>query len=79
MKNKYDTFSKEELTNQLEILLKDFQDKKFKSVFGKISNPKEIPEIRKNIARVKTVIRQYEIAEKSGIKKETKKEMKKVK
>ena len=75
MKNKYDTFSKEELTNQLEILLKDFQDKKFKSVFGKISNPKEIPEIRKNIARVKTVIRQYEIAGK----KEIKKEMKKVK
>lgn len=48
-----------ELKNNLFLL-------RFQNAIGQLSNPKKITETRKDIARVKTAIRQRELASKKG-------------
>ena len=51
-----------ELTQKLEDLKVEFFNLRFQKATGQLANPKEITEIKKDIARVKTIICEREHA-----------------
>jgi len=63
MKNKFKTMTLQELTVKLEDLKKEFFDLRFQMVIGHVENPLQKRNIRKDIARVNTMIRAHELAE----------------
>ena len=50
-----------ELNLELSKLVKEFKDLKFKKVTGVIENPLKLRTIRKDIARIKTLLHENEI------------------
>lgn len=55
-----------DMTNdELNIKLKDMKEElfnlRFQAATGQLENPLRIPEVRKNIARIKTILREREI------------------
>lgn len=63
MKNKFKTMTLQELTVKLEDLKKEFFDLRFQMVIGHVENPLQKRNLRKDIARVNTMIRAHELAE----------------
>lgn len=63
MKNKFKTMTLQELTVKLDELKKEFFDLRFQMVIGHVENPLQKRNIRKDIARVNTMIRAHELAE----------------
>ena len=56
MKNSYKELTHEELLAKYEELKKKYMDLRFKTVLGHLENPVEKRTIRRQIARVKTLI-----------------------
>ena len=52
-----------ELVNQLKDLKTEFFNLRFQHATGQLSNTKSIKEVKKDIARVKTIIRERELKE----------------
>ena len=52
-----------ELVNQLKDLKTEFFNLRFQQAAGQLSNTKSIKEVKKDIARVKTIIRERELKE----------------
>ena len=52
-----------ELVNQLKDLKTEFFNLRFQQATGQLSNTKSIKEVKKDIARVKTIIRERELKE----------------
>lgn len=61
----YKAFSMEDLKSELLKLEKEYQEHRFEKVVGDARQSHKLKKARKDIARVKTFIRQYEL----GIKK----------
>ena len=55
--------SKEELLKQEQDLKAELFNLRFQTVTGQISNPSRIPACRKDIARIKTILHERELAE----------------
>ena len=55
-----------ELANKLDELKSELFFLRFKHATNQLSNPKVLTETRRDIARIKTVIRQREISRKNG-------------
>jgi large subunit ribosomal protein L29 len=52
----------EEIKKQVSDFKEELFNLRFQMVTGQVDNPKKIKEIKKNIARCKTILRQREIA-----------------
>lgn len=63
MKVKYGTMTTPELIAKHDELKKKYFDFRFQAVIGHVENPLMKRTLRKDIARVKTILRQREIAE----------------
>lgn len=63
--NKYFQMSDEELLKQEKELKAELFNLRFQLATGQLSNPLSIKDTRRNIARVKTVIRQRELEAKA--------------
>lgn len=55
--------SLEELAGKLADLKEEYSNLKFQHATGQLENPMRLPETKKDIARVMTVIRQRELAQ----------------
>jgi len=60
-KNELKEKNKEELLLEKEKMVKEYTDLKFKKVTGVIENPLRLRSIRKNIARINTILHMNEI------------------
>ncbi len=60
--------SLEEIKQRLEDALEELSNLRFQKALGQLSNPLRLRMVRRDIARLKTVIREYEL----GIRKQTK-------
>lgn len=60
--NKIREMSEKELNAELMKLKKDLFNLRFQHVTGQLENPHRLREIKRDIARVKTIIREKEIA-----------------
>lgn len=60
--NKFRDLSNEVLTNREKELKSELFNLRFQSATGQLANPQRINECKKDIARVKTVIRERELA-----------------
>jgi len=56
MKNSFKELTHEELLAKCEELIKKYMDLRFKTVLGHVENPLEKRNLRRQIARVKTLI-----------------------
>ncbi len=65
MKGKLDELSKDDLIKSLRESKEELRKERFKAVTSKVENPKKVKELRKNIARILTLQKEYE----SGIRK----------
>ncbi|HOW82813.1 MAG TPA: 50S ribosomal protein L29 [Spirochaetota bacterium] len=65
MKGKLDELSKDDLIKSLRESKEELRKERFKAVTSKVDNPKKVKELRKNIARILTLQKEYE----SGIRK----------
>ena len=63
MKNKFHEMADAELLQKLADLKTEYFNLRFQKATGQISNPVCIKEVRRDIARVKTIIRERELAE----------------
>ncbi|MDR3237059.1 MAG: 50S ribosomal protein L29 [Spirochaetia bacterium] len=61
MKGKIEEFTHEELEKSLLDSKEQLRKERFKAVTSKVENPKKIKELKKHIARVLTLKRQYEL------------------
>jgi large subunit ribosomal protein L29 len=61
--NKLRDSSSEELMRKVEDLKAELFNLRFQMATGQLENPTRIKEVRKNIARVKTIIRERELKE----------------
>jgi len=61
MKNSYIDLTLDELTAKKEKLHKEYFDLRMGRVLGHVENPLAVRTIRRNIARVNTRIREYEL------------------
>ena len=59
--NKMREMTDAELAAELEKMKKELFNLRFQHVTGQLENPVQMREVRKNIARVKTVIRENEL------------------
>ena len=60
--------SSEELTQKLGDLKSEFFNLRFQLATGQLNNPSSIKNVKKDIARVKTIIRENELKAKSAAK-----------
>jgi len=63
VKNSFKNLSFSELKAKRNELKKKYMDFRFKTVIGHVDNPLQKREMRRQIARLNTLIRAYEIAE----------------
>ncbi len=56
----------EALTEQLEELQQELFNLRFQDATGQLDNPRRLTEVRRDIARAKTVLRERELATDSG-------------
>ncbi|GBU29288.1 LSU ribosomal protein L29p [Treponema sp. R8-4-B8] len=68
MKNSFKTLSFPELRAKREELKKKYMEFRFKNVIGHVDNPLQKRVMRRQIARLNTLIHAHEIAEKKGAK-----------
>jgi len=61
--NKINEMSSPDLTKELEELKKELFKLRFSLATNGLENPMKIKEVKKDIARIKTVLRQRELAE----------------
>jgi large subunit ribosomal protein L29 len=61
MKGKIEEFTMEELEKSLNQSRVDLRKQRFSSVTSKVDNPKKIRELKKHIARILTLKREYEL------------------
>lgn len=61
MKNSYNDLTLDELAAKKEKLHKEYFDLRMGKVLGHVENPLAVRTIRRNIARVNTRIREYEL------------------
>ncbi len=68
MKGKLEELTFEELDKSLRDSKEDLRKLRFQSVTGKVDNPKKIKELKKQVARILTVKKEYDlgIREKKG-------------
>jgi len=66
-RNNYHELSTEELTGKVKELKNELFNLRFQMATGQLSNPLVARECRRNIARVKTVLREREIKELSAL------------
>ena len=59
MKNSFDDLTYEELLNKREELKKKHMDIRFNKVLGHIESPIEVRTVRRQIARLNTIIHEY--------------------
>ncbi len=60
MKNRFKEISKAEAVAKLAELKKQFMDLRFKMVLGHVENPLEKRNLRRQIARLNTIIAEYD-------------------
>ncbi len=60
--NKMRTMTEVELNAELDKMKKELFNLRFQHVTGQLDNPVQMRELKKNIARVKTVLREKELA-----------------
>lgn len=63
--NEFRELSNEALANKEKELKSELFNLRFQSATGQLNNPQRISECRKDIARIKTIIREREIAAKA--------------
>jgi len=68
MKNSFKTLSFPELKVKREELKKKYMEFRFKNVVGHVDNPLQKRTMRRQIARLNSLIRAYEIAERKNAK-----------
>jgi ribosomal protein L29 len=61
MKGKLEEMALKDLNKSLEDSRKELRLEKFKSVTSKVENPKKMKELRRHIARVLTLKREYDL------------------
>ncbi|HOO70432.1 MAG TPA: 50S ribosomal protein L29 [Spirochaetota bacterium] len=61
MKGKLDELTLDDLNRSLRESKEDLRKERFKAVTSKVDNPKKIKELKKNIARILTLTREYEL------------------
>ncbi len=61
MKVKLEELSRDELDRNLKDSKEDLRKERFKSVTSKVDNPKKIRDLKRHIARILTLKRQYEL------------------
>jgi large subunit ribosomal protein L29 len=61
MKNRYKEISKAEAVAKLAELKKQFMDFRFKLVLGHVENPLEKRSLRRQIARLNTIISEFDL------------------
>ncbi len=61
--NKLRDLSKQEVTRKVDDLKQELFNLRFQLATGQLDNPLKIREVRKDIARAKTILRQIEISE----------------
>ena len=61
MKGKIEELSSEELDRSLAETKEALRKERFKAVTSKVDNPKKIRELKKHIARILTLKRQYDL------------------
>lgn len=57
--------SKDEMVLKLSDLKKDLFNLRFQHAINQLDNPMKIADVKKDIARVKTIIREFELADRS--------------
>ena len=60
--NKYRQMTDVELSSELEKMKKELFNLRFQHVTGQLENPVKMREVKRDIARVKTIIREKEMA-----------------
>lgn len=55
--------SKDELTKQLETAYRDMFDLRFRAAAKQLVNHRELPRMKRNIARIKTIIKERKLAD----------------
>jgi large subunit ribosomal protein L29 len=61
MKGKIEELTLEELERSLNESKEELRKQRFKSVTSKVDNPKKIKELKKHIARILTLKREYDL------------------
>jgi large subunit ribosomal protein L29 len=61
MKGKLEELSKDELVRSLRDSKEELRKERFKAVTSKVDNPKKVKELKKNIARILTLSKEYEL------------------
>ncbi|HNR90207.1 MAG TPA: 50S ribosomal protein L29 [Spirochaetota bacterium] len=61
MKGKIEDMSIEELGRSLKETKEELRKERFKSVTSKLENPQKIKALRRHVARVNTIMREYEL------------------
>lgn len=61
MKGKIEELSMEELDRSLNESKEELRKERFKAVTSKVENPKKISKLKKHIARVLTIKREYDL------------------
>jgi large subunit ribosomal protein L29 len=64
--NKIRTLTEQELMVELEKMKKDLFNLRFQHVTGQLENPLKMRDTKRNIARIKTIIREKELGSKRG-------------
>ncbi len=65
MKGKIDELSMEELNRSLRESREEIRKERFKSVTSKVDNPKKIWQLKKHIARILTLQKEYELGKRT--------------
>ncbi len=68
MKQNLDEMTKDELKELKEKLVKDYRIFRFNKMMGQLENTLKIRETRRDIARVNTVLHEYELGIRKGAK-----------
>lgn len=61
MKGKLEELTNEELNKSLADSKEELRKERFRSVTSKVDNPKKINELKKHIARILTIRKEYEL------------------
>ncbi len=61
MKGKLEELTNDELNKSLADSKEELRKERFRSVTSKVDNPKRISELKKHIARIHTIKREYEL------------------
>ncbi len=66
MKNSFNELSYDELLNKREELKTQYREKRFDKVIGHLDNPLILRSLRRSLARVNTIIHEYQLRIRGG-------------